>query len=494
MAFFSVFLCIIIILITTLAYYVRSLLTFWKRRGIPHDPPTFPQGNLVGHPTEKHMKEIVGAHYHKYKSQGPFAGFYFFLNPAILMYDLDLIRDIFIKDFNNFTGRGIFHNEKDDPLTGNLLNLEGAKWKDMRSKMSPTFTSGKMKFMFPTVVSVAERLVEAVGGMVEKDPDFEVKDIVARFTVDVIGNVGFGIECNSLKDPHAEFRQMGDAIGNLKRHSIFVSLFMFSFPDLARKLRLKQTHDDVEAFFMRIVRETVDYREKNSIKRNDFMNLLLEIKHSGESMSIEEIAAQVFIFFLAGSETSSTTMGHALYELAKNPEIQDKLREEIESLIEKHDGVLSYDCLMEMTYMEKVFKETLRKYPVITNLVRRSMNEYPTKNPKFVIPANTMCLIPVDAIHHDPEIYPDPEKFDPERFSPEEISKRHSCSWLPFGEGPRHCIGLRFGKMQTSIGLALLIKNFKFSHCDKTPSQLEFNPKSIILVSKGGIHLRAERV
>lgn len=416
------------------------------------------------------------------------------MNPAVMVYDLDLVRDIFIKDFNNFTGRGLFHNEKDDPLTGNLLGLDGPKWKDMRTKISPTFTSGKMKYMFSTVTSVADRLVDTVKEIIEKTPVFEVKDIVSRFTVDVIGTCGFGIECNSLKDPHAEFRQMGENSLKLKRHGFLLSLFMFSFPDWAQKLRMKMTPDVVEEFFMRIVRETVAYREKNNVKRNDFMNLLLELKHSDEGMSIEEIAAQTFIFFLAGSETSSTTMGFALYELAKNQDIQDKLRNEINDLIEKHNGAMTYECLMEMSYLEKVVKETLRKYPVITSLVRRSKNDYPTSNPKFVIPKNSMVLIPTDAIHHDPEIYPDPEKFHPERFSPEEIQKRHPLSWLPFGEGPRHCVGMRFGKMQTSIGLAAMIRNFRLTPCEKTPNDLEMDPASITLATIGGIYLKVERI
>lgn len=493
-AFFSVFVCIVIVLITTVYLFIKNYLTYWQRRGIPHDPPSFPQGNLVGFPAKKHMIDITRENYRKFKNQGPFGGFYFFLNCAVMVYDLDLIRDIFIKDFNNFPSRGMFHNEKDDPLSANLLGLDGPKWKDMRSKISPTFTSGKMKFMYPTVVSVANRLIDTIDEIIEKSPDFEIKDILGRFTVDVIGTCGFGIECNSLKDPHAEFRRMGEDSIKLKRHGFLVSMFLLSYPELARKLRLKMTHQTIEDFFMRVVRETIDYREKNSIKRNDFMNILLELKHSEVGISIEEIAAQTFIFFLAGSETSSTTMSFALYELAKNQEIQEKLRADVNNTIDQFDGKMTYECFMAMTYVEKVIKETLRKYPVITNLVRKSVNAYPTSNPKFVIPANSMILFPVDAIHHDPEIYPDPEKYDPERFTPEEIQKRHPCSWLPFGEGPRHCVGLRFGKMQTGIGLATLVKNFRFSLCEKTPEVLQMNPASVTLATIGGIYLRVERL
>jgi len=116
-------------------------------------------------------------------------------------------------------------------------------------------------------------------------------------------------------------------------------------------------------------------------------------------------------------------------------------------------------------------------------------------NPKFVIEAGQSVIIPLTAIHHDPSIYPEPNEFRPERFSTEEYANRPSVAWLPFGEGPRNCIGLRFGQMQARTGLALLIKNFRFSTCSKTADPLIFDPNSTILLGiKGGIYLKLEAV
>jgi len=116
-------------------------------------------------------------------------------------------------------------------------------------------------------------------------------------------------------------------------------------------------------------------------------------------------------------------------------------------------------------------------------------------NPKFVIEAGQSVIIPSTAIHHDPSIYPEPNEFRPERFSPEESANRPSVAWLPFGEGPRNCIGLRFGQMQARTGLALLIKNFRFSTCSKTADPLIFDPNSTILLgTKGEIYLKLEAV
>ncbi|XP_055907557.1 cytochrome P450 6a2-like [Eupeodes corollae] len=490
----SVLIYIIIALASVLVYFLRQRMTYWARRGIPHDTPHFPNGNLTGIKKTHHMRDLVKANYEKYKHTGPFGGFYFFLKRSVIIYDLDLVKNILIKDFNNFTDRAIFHNERDDPLTGHLFALDGQKWKHLRNKLSPTFSSGKMKNMFPTVLEVGERLKDTFDNLVRQDSIVEVKDVLARFTVDVIGTCAFGLECNSLKDPRAEFRIMGGKAFNQPRHGKIIEGFIFSFPKLAKLLRFRQIDEEVHQFYMRVVRETVEYREKNSIKRNDFMNLLIELKNTEQGLSIEEVAAQSFVFFLAGFETSSSTMGFALFELALNQDIQDKLRAEINAHFDKNGGMFTYDSMAEMHYMEMVMKETLRKYSIVTNLIRDTLNDYPTSNPKYVIPKGTMAIIPVDAIHRDPEIYPDPDKFDPERFSPEEIQKRHPLTWLPFGDGPRNCIGLRFGKMQTYIGLSILLRHYKFHYSERTPNPLPVDVSNILYSIKGGISLRVERI
>lgn len=140
------------------------------------------------------------------------------------------------------------------------------------------------------------------------------------------------------------------------------------------------------------------------------------------------------------------------------------------------------------------FSETMRKYSVAFILMRVALRDYKIANTSYTIEKGMITIIPVDAIHHDPDIYPNPSEFKPERFTPEEIAKRHSMSWLPFGEGPRNCIGLRFGEMQTMIALALLMKHYNITLSPKTPVPLEFTQKSFVLNAKGGIYLKLEKL
>lgn len=138
-------------------------------------------------------------------------------------------------------------------------------------------------------------------------------------------------------------------------------------------------------------------------------------------------------------------------------------------------------------YFDILILETLRKYPPIATLAK---NDYKVPGTDHVIEKGTIVVIPSFAIQRDLEYYPDPDKFDPERFANDEARNRDIMAWLPFGEGPRNCVGNRFGMMQTRIGLATLLNSFEFPLSSKTVEPFKFQTKSIVLNPKGGIYLK----
>ncbi|XP_052838745.1 probable cytochrome P450 6a20 [Drosophila gunungcola] len=500
----AVLLVLLVGVLTLAVWFVHQNFSYWKRRGIPHDAPKIPFGNTRELMKTMQLSDIFKRTYDKYKNKtdGPFVGFYMYFKKMAIVTDIDFAKTVLIRDFDKFHDRGVFHNERDDPLTANLVNIEGQKWRTLRQKLTPTFTSGKMKTMFPTILEVGDDLIRVLDQKASASKDsLEVTDVLARFTADVIGTCAFGLDCHSLSDPKAEFVQMGKDAITKRRYGKSMDLILFGAPKLAEKLRMKQSVQKVEDFYMNIIKDTVNYRVTNNVKRNDFMDMLIEMKLKYDNgdhqngLTFNEIAAQAFIFFLAGFETSSTTMGFALYELAINQDVQDKLRKEIDSVLEKHNGKLDYDSMREMTYLDKVIDETMRKRPVVGHLIRVATQRYEHSNPKYYIEEGTGVLVPTLAIHHDPEFYPEPEKFNPERFDVEQVQQRPACTFLPFGEGPRNCIGLRFGRMQVIVGMALLIHNFKFEvHPSKTVVPLEYRADDFLMSSKGGIHLKVSRV
>jgi cytochrome P450 family 6 len=171
-----------------------------------------------------------------------------------------------------------------------------------------------------------------------------------------------------------------------------------------------------------------------------FSDILLELRKTA-SLTVSELAAESFIFFLGGFETSSSLSVFTMYELALNPDIQDKLRHEIKTGIEDNDGKLTYDLLFSFKYLDMVVNETLRKYPPAFIITRNSTKDFTIPGTEMTIPANTDININVLSIHRDPEYYPEPEKFDPERFTPENVKNRKPFTFIPFGDGPRKCIG-----------------------------------------------------
>ncbi|KAH8352843.1 hypothetical protein KR084_006761, partial [Drosophila pseudotakahashii] len=486
-------------LLSFLLGYLRYRFSYWELRGVPQLRPHF----LFGHffkLRSVHLSELLQETYDAFKGGARVAGTYVYWRPMAVVLDLDLVKSVIIRDFGQFVDRRSFHG---DLLTANLFNLQGEEWRALRTKLSPTFTSGKMKYMFGTITQVAQQLEETFEELVGSQVGsiLELHDLMARYTTDVIGRCAFGTECNSLRDPQAEFREVGRRLFQNKNKSIRWRIFKMTYLSSLAKLGLpvRIFHPDITEFFVRIVRETVELREREHIRRNDFMDLLLDLRRqeNGRGLTMEQLAAQVFVFFVAGFETSSSNMSYALFELAKNQAVQQKLRLEISDVIARHRE-LTYEAMLEMPYLDQTITETLRKYPALSSLTRLASEDYeiPSRDggDPIVLEKGTSVHIPVLAIHYDPAIYPEPNEFRPERFAPTACQQRHPTAFLGFGDGPRNCIGLRFGRMQVKVGLIALLRRFRFTLPPGSPTQLSVTKTNVILLPSGGVRLQVDPV
>jgi len=361
------FLSISLVACVLIGFYIwmKWRFSYLKRRGIAHEAPLPIVGNMWGWRVTKHSSEIFQKLYVKYKHLGPYVGAYFLMSPIYIITDMELLKRILIKDFNNFDSRGLFFNEQDDPLSAHLFGVDGPKWHRLRPRMTPIFSSSKMKIMFPAVTRTAQELVSVLNERCAgAAASVEVTKLLACYTSDTIGTAIFGLECNGLRNPKAPFVQMGLKSMLKKRYDYIFCLF---FPKLSLRLHLKRTPADVEAFYMGLVKDAINHREQNNIKRNDFVGIMLEMKqkydagNTEEGLTINEIAAQMYVFLVAGFETTATALGLALYELAKHEDKQNQLREEIEETIANYgeNGELSYEALPKMKYLEQVISGKL---------------------------------------------------------------------------------------------------------------------------------------
>ncbi|XP_004534853.1 probable cytochrome P450 6a13 [Ceratitis capitata] len=488
-----VFSLLLLTVLSLICIFLRRKQQYWEAQGIPLLKPFlffyYGRGRIG---TDCHAIDIPNEVYQRYRETGvPLAGMFMLSDPLIILLDLELIKHVLIKDFANFSYRGLYHNLRDDPLMGNLAAIDGPYWKRLRAKLTPSFTTGKMKFMYPTLIKVGEQLADVVDARISRDGVLDVKDLAACYTTDVIASSTLGIECDSLHDPLEDFRLI--TVKFFEEYSVTRDLISQRLPQLAKFLHWTNTPKVVTDFYIKVVRDNIAYREEHSIVRQDFLQIMIDLIKT-ESLTMEEIAAQVFVFVIAGYETTSTTMTNCLWELAVNEDIQELVREEIVQVLQEHDDVLTYDCLKKMTYLDQTLKETLRKHPIAPALKRVAFEDYKVPGTNFIIKANTTVLIPTEAIQHDPRYFPEPDKFEPMRFTTEAMEQRHPMTFLPFGDGPRNCIGLRFGRMQVLIGLVMLLRKYRFSVAKTTPIPIVYDKTILLRAPKGKVELKCERL
>nr|WCC58067.1 cytochrome P450 [Pharsalia antennata] len=494
--YFSSILISFVILIVVATTYVNYTYGYWRRKKIPYLEPTFPFGNsdsLV--PTGVAISGISKKFYGQFKSMRQnIGGVFIGIRPHLVVMDPDLIRDILIKNFQHFTDRGLYHTEK-DPLSVNLLSQTGLAWKNARVKFTSLFSSAKLKSMFGTMLECSEGLKGALEKLAEERSDVDMLEVAACYATDVIGSCAFGIDCNSFKHPNADFRRMGrkffTEFSVIDRFNLFLTIYA---PRMSRKIGVRNIQKEVSSFFMKTITDTVNYREKNDLRRNDLLQVMIDMKNSEEQLSMNELVAQVFNFFLAGFETSSATANLTLFEISRNPEWQEKLREEILEVLKKYGNEITYDAIAEMKYLGQAVEETLRIWPPLQTLTRVCTKDYKFQNSDITINEGTPIMIPVTGLHHDPEYWPDPDLWDPDRFSEENKGNIRPFTYLPFGEGPRNCIALRFGLIQTKIALITVLSKYRVILSPKTITPLGIDPRSFVLITKNRVYLRLEKI
>uniref|UniRef100_A0A1I8NGZ1 Cytochrome P450 n=1 Tax=Musca domestica TaxID=7370 RepID=A0A1I8NGZ1_MUSDO len=494
----NIWLILLWILFSALYAYLKVRTSYWDLKGIAQLKVGL-WGN-IRRITTLHHSDLWQEIYNEFKGKVKIAGTYWYTRPIAVVLDLDLVKTVLIKDFQVFVDRFSQHNTN-DVLSQHLFSADSKIWKGLRTKLTPTFTSGKMKFMFPTLVEVSQKYVAALDAELQSNPEhcLEMYDWNGRFTTDVIGSCVFGVECNSISNPNAEFRQIGQKVFGSEKPNIKWRTMKTVYMKYLRYFGAKRFPPVIEKFFLRIVNDTVLERERRNIHRNDFIDLLIQLKNQKDEkgqplMNVELIAAQLFVFFVAGFETSSSNMSYGLYELAKNPDKQEILRQEILEVLQRYNNQLTYEAMMEMPYLDQVISETLRLYPALAFLQRICMEDYQVPDTDIILEKGTLVAIPVKAIHYDPEIYENPNNFEPERFAPAEVQSRHPQAFLGFGDGPRNCIGLRFGRMQAKVGLIALLSKYRFSVAPKTLDKMHISEHSFVMVPGKGVWLRVDKI
>lgn len=476
---------------------------YWVARGI-FSPPGWP---IVGHILSVVMfkeqggicfKRIYDTHKHL-----KFLGTHQFYQRTLVVCDPELIRRICVNDFQHFTDRGFFFNKDVDPLAGSVLFLRGNEWKRLRAKISPIFSPNKLRGMFPLIQNTTDEFVIRIKDILSqpktetshedsKESDKQLKSIesssvvnseklVGGYTADAIVPCAFGLKSGVMYDENDPFAVALHAFYEMSLFNIFEKTMRQFWPAFVLFFRMriipKKTHD----FFYNIVTSVLRARENGvQEKRGDFIDMMMALRNDEtnnnrkdtEDVEITDmvISANAFIIFLGGFETTSSTLAFLMLELAAHQHVQEKMRAEIREVLEKHDGNVTYEMLQELSYMEMVIQETLRLYPPFPSIQRMCTKDYMIPGTDALVERGTIVLFPTLGIQRDEQYFENASAFIPERWADGNAQPPPGV-YMPFGDGPRYCIGKRFAMIQMKCCLIRVLQHVCVSPAPQAPSR-----------------------
>ncbi|KAJ8979338.1 hypothetical protein NQ317_006974 [Molorchus minor] len=304
-----------------------------EKEGVSYEEPFFLAGNLWDvFKGKRQIGKHLGYLYSKYTT--PYFGIYIMGKPYLVLRNPEIIKSVTIRDFNNFEDRTFACDKNVDLMSGNsLFILRNPDWRNIRNKLSPIFTSGKLKLMFPIMKKCSMEMVIFLN---KHDSEImDIKEISAKYMTDLVASCFFGFETNSFGEKDSDFRIVSKKMFDFDIATAFRLFSYFFVPKFVSWFKLKLFDTD---FLQNVFHEAIKERQTHDIKRNDFVDLLLQLKENfsentkNTHFDTHSMVSQAITFFVAGFETTSNAVAFALYELCLRQDCQDKLREEIEKI------------------------------------------------------------------------------------------------------------------------------------------------------------------
>jgi cytochrome P450 len=377
------------------------------------------------------------------------------------------------------------------PLLGEgLITSDGELWKRQRRIMSPIFTPAQLARYTGDIVTCARRHTDVW----REGESLDVLRETTRITMAVAGKILFDVdmfsETDALGGALAEgLHWTGERLNSplplaqlaLRRALLRVGkrlsgeLATWAAKGAARLERPvflptaadRRMTEVVRALDQRVQR-MIDARRADGSERRDLLGRLLAA-HDDEAggMSDKQLRDEIITLFVAGHETTATTLAWALDLLARHPEVYRRVRAQVDAL----DGTPRYEDLARLDLLVRVFKETMRVYPPIHSLVREAARDFTLGG--YNIPAGETLVFSPYAAHHRAEHWPDPARFDPERFTPEAEASRPRYAFMAFSGGPRICLGMHLALMEGPLVLAAMLQRADFERVTEGPTRAE---------------------
>nr|XP_022918849.1 uncharacterized protein LOC111427781 [Onthophagus taurus] len=489
----------ILTLILLFVLYLKRRNDYWKNRKVPFEKANLLVGNMWE--TISISKNAADVYDYVYKKfdDAKYVGVMNFGIPTLLVKDPEIYERILIRDFSKFHDNGIYLDEKRDPiLSKNPFFAKGENWKLLRNQLTPQLSPLKIKNMFPLMIDVKDRLVKYLreNANAQEKEGLDAKLLSLKYANEMVASCAFGLHGNCFNDDKCEIMQLANDLFNFKPADFIIFIFATMFP-IINKFRAPQfLSSEIAQRFKNIIVSTIKERNDMNIRRGDFLDAILELRKKTTSFEYTEdhMTAHATSFFIDGSATTSGALTYILYELARNKDVQEKLRNEFKTVLEENDNQMTFDALNEIEYLEMILHESLRMHAPQLYLVKECTETTTLPPalpgaPEVVIEKGTNITIPVYSLHKDAKYFENPEEFIPERFLPEAVSSRPKATYMAFGDGPRVCIGRRFASAVIKVATFGIVMNFNIEVNDKTPQKLELDSLPFLYATKGGIWL-----
>lgn len=394
----------------------------------------------------------------------------------------DLVRDVLVKKVNNYNKKTIAFSAVRRVLGESTFTSMGDVWKRKRKLVQPSFHKTRISNLAEIMTDTIKDMLDDWEKKCEKKEKLDVADAMMRLTLSVVVRALFSTALTKQ-----EVQTVADVFTPLLEETTIRATYPLKF---LRHFRTKQN-----ALYRKNIRELdqIIYRiigERRTSKgtHNDLLQMLMDSKleDTGEPLSDEELRDEVMTVFIAGHETTANAMSWLWMILSFHPEIREKVETEVDTVLGNRTPQAS--DFSNLPYLLKVFKETLRLYPPVPILPRNVEKDDMLGD--YLIKGGGEVFFSPYLLHRLPEFWKNPEKFDPERFEREAERKQHTFAYLPFGGGPRICLGNNFAMMEAVFIIAMTVQKFRL----KVLSEKPVEPLVTLTTRpKGGMWVKLEK-
>ncbi|XP_030383946.1 probable cytochrome P450 309a2 [Scaptodrosophila lebanonensis] len=446
---------------------------YWQKRGLLTAQPLTLLGTYPGILTRsRNLVEDIQQVYDKYKGKHRAVGVFVTRQPQILVLDPQLAREVLVTNFrcyrDSLQSDYIKDARSDKYARRNPFWAAGETWRSLRSDGQAGVSTHRLKQAYSIWEHSGKKLMEYLTEQVSLHNNVvETRDLCFRYTADVMADFIWGIDVGTLSRPE-EPNKMQEMASKWTSYAFYMlSIFMASMvaPIIRIILRMRFYPMETDDFFSNLTHESIKLRLRagDSGNRKDYLSHLLQLRES-KLVSHDDLVGHALTVLLDGYDTTGSALMHALYYLSGNPEVQQKLRDEILQNLNS-DKSISYEQLCDLPYLEQCVYESLRLsslIPQYTKICTLPTNICLNPQQMLEVEEGMTIMIPIYQFHHDKEYFPEPEVFRPERFDNglhHELTKLGHL--LPFSDGPRICMGRRLALLTLMSALLHIISEFE---------------------------------